>query len=889
MNFPKIPAGISTKPMIRDGLIRWGPDGFFAIASENIVTIYQVINKEIKLFRTISRHKSNITKLAWNYPTVEINKPDNFKYFLAVADEQGNCLIYDVIKGKRHSGISPDTINTGIQILDITWSYSDASTFYVLTDNPAIICFSNGSTSRRRSSNIEDCQASNFAFKSFNLRMKWSSVLKNHYMFISQDPFDDKNLILGAPDAHYMLFSLNEQYLPKQVNQFGLFPISPINFVEFFPHYPNRVIIGNNNSVDLFDLETKELIQIFSNSLEEICVINNMFSAQTPNLFWGSTISGSIIRFELIDDIFVQTRSVQLPGNRLFSLDVNRYDPNLILAYSPNGKISVIRDDGNSLTVESALNDLGDAISCWCLFEDGFIYATTNGSIIYNKNCEIMKFEIKDKKISYINLVDNKIILAGNYLTYINLNNRNIMIDYRYQNPQKVSVSSNYVFVSPISNVIDILEDGKMKHNCIFSDSVKYFVANSTNKKQVAVFINNSSVYIIDASKEEIEQIKINFTDAFGDITSAAFVGDKIVAVSNRGMLYYITVSSQTSRTVQFNDNSLKLVRLNENYAIVVDVNNTASLIELENLRIVSFARFNVIDADFMGENFACIQTSNYSFRFVRIPQWETFISDSAYEYESLRDKFIKCEDPEELEKIAIRVGDLKFVNLARTMKRKHNIPLSSLYSIPHESFMKRFASSSALSKNSKVLNDEFVDYLILTKQFEKAAGELLKRGTERDALLAHACLSPNLDAARLIASVQNLSKLSGRLLVIAGDREGSLMTLESNSHPEAIIFAKMLYDDDECTKFLEDFVCMSTPISEIEQICAFMGDSKSLLPSLAANQRISSGRLCLLYLGESGRGSLGEKLRFSAFGLAKKHVEVEWDRFSKIIPIDDD
>ncbi|EAY23151.1 hypothetical protein TVAG_183880 [Trichomonas vaginalis G3] len=890
MNFPHVASALSTKPMSTEGLIRWGPDGFFAIANEHIVTIYQLQNKEIVLYRTISRHKSNITKIAWNYPTVEVSKSDAFKYFLAVADETGNCIIYDIFTGQRHSGISPDSVINGVPILDICWSYSDSSTFFILTDNPAIICFTNGSPTRRRSSFVEECQIQNFSFKSFNLLVNWSSPLKNHYNFIVQDPFNDHNLILASHSSQYMLFSLNEaDSKPKGVDQCGTFPFTPINTIEFFPHAKNRLILGNSHQVILYDIDTKELINIFSNNLEEICTINNIFSPQSPKYFWGATVSGSIIRFERQNDLFVQNRQIQLPGHRLFCIDVNRYNPNLVLSYSPNGKICVIKDDFKMLKVESSLPSINnETIVAWCLTDDGYIYCTNNGFVVFCQSNSVKNFQISDKKINFVGYQrkNRKIIIGGQFLSYIDIEKNLVYKDQFYEKPFAILSSENYIFVQNLPNVIDFFQ-GKKKENLVFSDNIKLFVVNDKDDTQIAVYLNYQSVYLIDITKKQ--QKKVTFSDCFGDITSSSYSGDKIVAVTNRGMFYVINTQNLTSKTVLFNENNLKRVKLNGNTCIVIDVNNTASLVDMNTLNVISFARFNVLEADYFLSDFAMIQTSLTSLRFVKLPTFETFISVPNFEYNSLRDRFVNCQNPDEMSEISEKIGDLNFINFAKTVLRKSDIPLCSPLSLPCELYREKYASSVCLTRTSKILNDEFVDYLILTKRNDEAANELLKRNSEKDALFAHCCLSPNLEAAKIISTKSGFWKLAGRLFALSGDKDSCLICFESNNAMnETILFGKFLYDDEEFTKICYDLIDMSTPLRDIILSLAFIGDSQSLLPCLASISCISAGRFCLLALGDKGKGIIREKLRLAAFELSKKHVSIEWERLSKSPPLDD-
>lgn len=60
-----------------------GPNNFLAVASENIVTVYQLKDIKLEIYHKITKHKAKITALSWNIPTVDFYKSNSFDVFFS--------------------------------------------------------------------------------------------------------------------------------------------------------------------------------------------------------------------------------------------------------------------------------------------------------------------------------------------------------------------------------------------------------------------------------------------------------------------------------------------------------------------------------------------------------------------------------------------------------------------------------------------------------------------------------------------------------------------------------------------------------------------------------------------------------------------------------------
>ena len=895
MESPFSTTAISVKSSPKDPIIEWGPGGFFAVASEQIVTIYRRKNREINIFRTISKHKSNITKIRFNHPSVEIISPDSFILLLAVSDKQGNCLIYDVFTGERHSGISPDSTNQSSSIVDISWSLTESNVLYVLAQNPSLISFTIGSTSKRRSSFIEDCSQHGLNIKTYNMVYKWSLSLKSYYSYIVQDPFTGLQLVLASTNSQYLVVELKSNTQPRSISSSGYFieGYNPdkrdnerkstdkyLSNIEYFPNSKGKLVLYFNNGYSIYDIKAKKLIQIFSDPLGDVCPLSGSFSAQNPKEFWSATVSGVISKFVLKDGVFTQKRILQATGVRIQTMRINPLDPMEALAYCCNGRIVIIKDDGNKIFIEYMLPETPDYIVAWTPTKNGLIYATNTGLIIASFGKKKLRFDLADKKIYKICYRDetNDLIIGGSKLYFIDLNTRIIEEHPKYTNPKNLVVSGNLIALCPMGNVIDIFDQKDYKLTCIFAENIKLFVPNDKDTTKWAVFINNISIILLDTAEKEIKQTKIMLNEAFGDITYCAYSGERIIALSSRGQLYDVNTEKHSTHTVSFGETLLKKVRLNDSKALIVDGNSQATLLDINTMRPISYAKWKILDAEFISDKFAMIQTSPYSIKIVQLPQFDTFTM-KIIDVNDYRQRFKNAQTAEEMEQIAYEVGDSDFLHLSQLLRQSDSLVCCGVLDIPHKIYKERFACSSAIDRLCNALKENYIDYLILTNDLKKASQLLIEQKNEKAALFAHCCLAPSKEASISISKVPGLEKLAGRLLAICGEREEALEVLINADLPETFAFLKMLFNDDESKDLLERFILFDTPQKDIERICAFLKDGQTLIPVLAANHHISAGKLALMVLGDKGPGNIAKKIKCCDFELAQKHIEAEWER----------
>lgn len=286
--------------------IAWGPNNFLAIASENIVTIYQLNNKKLEVFHKITKHKAKITSLSWNIPTVEFYKPNSFDILLAVGDDDGNCLVYDIFTLSRRGGISPDNCSPSFSIYDTKWKVDDPSTLFILTAQQLLISISIGTAELLTRSKMKLLSINSLNYHSINILLLWTQNIESNYSRISIDLYDSNRILVSSPQNHsYFAMKINPKNKSNRPSQNALsdilkFPIDDdekLLNIEYFPFRPNCLLLLTNKQLYLLNLFTKAKSSIISyNNIKPFCICSGIFSHSISDRFWLATIDGSIYR-----------------------------------------------------------------------------------------------------------------------------------------------------------------------------------------------------------------------------------------------------------------------------------------------------------------------------------------------------------------------------------------------------------------------------------------------------------------------------------------------------------------------------------------------------------------------------------------------------------------
>ena len=383
--------------------IDWGPNNHLAIAQGDSVSIFQKCKNKLNLISQITRHKSPITCIKWNIPSLEISQPASFQFLLAVGDEAGNCLIYDMNysnsyinssspstssvssndamftnkpnsgSGRVHAGISPEYPNnfgiSSIKIIDIKWSMARPSIIIILTSVPSLMCFEIGSFSKRRKSSIEG-YGSGIPFKSINLTLRFSANLKVSFDFILTSYTKPRQIILTSSSSNesentsqnkncgcggFAEILLSDNLSITSVSKFYHFPgKNPQKLIhsEYFPFDEDRILLQYPSSVMIFNLKNKLCSNILARSSADLCVVHNIFHFFRPNNFISVTKDGTIFNFHLSNDewstntIEKQQTGTTKIGQFVISATVNPFNTESleIALLLKNGSISIFSE-----------------------------------------------------------------------------------------------------------------------------------------------------------------------------------------------------------------------------------------------------------------------------------------------------------------------------------------------------------------------------------------------------------------------------------------------------------------------------------------------------------------------------------------------------------------
>jgi len=845
MNNPVLPLGLSTRGCLKDGnKIEWGPNGLFAVSSENFVTIYRYCEIGVKLVRTITRHKSNITCFKFNNPTVELSQQDPFQIFLSVGDEGGNCIIYDVFTGKRHAGLSPEQ-NMTVSISGMCWHYSKPSVLYLLTSQPSLICFSLGNIMRRRSSTVESCSEHGLNFMTFNMECIWSHPLKSHFSFMCISPFSQVHIVIANSSSQFAVIKINADLGLSTVSTTSCFSVmlseQKLLTCEFFPFTQNRLTLLYQNYLGVYDIAKSELSILFNDKIHQYCPTNIIFSPYSPEYLLVGTFDGSINRYILMHDKWV-IQSVTSIGSRLSMVSGNPYDQKLFLSVSKCGKLIVYKEQKNNFFAVGIVPSNPETINAWAVCEDSLMYVTNLGNlVVFHKNQEY-RFFIDDRKIFFIELMlYDKIILAGRHIYMVDIKKRSVILLSKVIDPLFVAVSGPYVAYSPLKNVIDFIDISGNKSTHVLAETIVLLSANRTNQNIWAVFTSHSTVTILDTSHKVPNQQKFAFKEAFGEINCASFNETKLVAVSSSGIVYTLDIDTKLTTSFSFASCSLKYVRAFSDRLLIIDNEYACTLCDSTTLNRISIAKWRVIDANFLDQDHCVIQTSPSSMRVMQTPSFDTCTLNSEYE-SSLFIRFQDATSLNELCEIAKEVGDLEFLQFVGVLQRSEKLPLPNPSCIIRDVYIKFeesiLASEHAYSKEKESL----IEYLILMGKMNEVSNLLLKKNDENSILTAYACLAPSSQSIMRIAETIDISgneKFIAKLFAITGDRDSSLrLLIETKECDSALKYAKIMFSDDEICPYLSmisskqsirDQIFMNTFAKDYKSVSELLNSVKSI------------------------------------------------------------
>lgn len=176
-----------------------------------------------------------------------------------------------------------------------------------------------------------------------------------------------------------------------------------------------------------------------------------------------------------------------------------------------------------------------------------------------------------------------------------------------------------------------------------------------------------------------------------------------------------------------------------------------------------------------------------------------------------LKEIFWRCNELDDFELFARQIGDLSFLQFIQVFKHEKDTVLPNVYSTTRKKTLENERCAGACSIQNSTFIDEYIEYLILSEQFERAARFVLTNVNKQNILLANACLSPNAEAVKkimtIIPSIKGSEKIFALMLKISGDsEEAANVAFKISDTLSSIKFLKMICDDNEFKKFIKFF-----------------------------------------------------------------------------------
>ncbi|OHT10129.1 hypothetical protein TRFO_20662 [Tritrichomonas foetus] len=645
MTFPLYTRGVSTRPIQQNiHCIQWGPNHHLAVASGEFVSIYRKERGSLKMIHQITKHKSPVTSICWNFPSLEITQASSFQFLLAVGDESGNCLIYDINSGRRHAGISPEHTNMNVSIVDIKWSTIKPSIIYILTSAPSLMCFEIGSFSRRRSSSVENC-GEGIPFISFNLTSKFYVNLNVKMDFILCDHLKPLRLIIAGASSDnssnnstkeqgniYAEIKLSDSFNIASFSKITQFPGSTSKKLincEFFPFDEDRLVLQYPSSISIYNMKTKTGSQIVTKTLQDLCIFHNTFRFMDPKKFVAVDYDGIIYTFRLENDKWTGMKSVNL-GSHVVSAAIDPYSDKAELAVMlNNGSIAIFTEFNKKYVCTHyypAMYGVIEAFTSDTSTSNGkMAFALSKGFIdIFEKDkyencpqnsCQNIKNQEQNKGQNNRNLkyhecisdgdqrsrylIDEQHINSIHFLTptkvaieaaklyLIDLVTKSVAVQMHSIVPHKLSVSHGVMAFSHLPNIINFIFKNGTQKTSIFTDNIKFFVPNYNIENVWLVFLTNGEIYILN---QAMEKHKIIINENIGDINGAIFINDVIYFVTSRSILYCLNTTTKSSTNLHFSEFGLVGIKYYpyadtndiSNYLLVIDAKKNCGLVKIE-------------------------------------------------------------------------------------------------------------------------------------------------------------------------------------------------------------------------------------------------------------------------------------------------------------------
>ncbi|OHT16625.1 hypothetical protein TRFO_13043 [Tritrichomonas foetus] len=896
--------------------VSWGPNNLLAVATENIVTIYQCVNNELVAFRRISRHKALITSLCWNFPSVEFNQNNSFDIFLAVGDQAGNCLVYEIFSLTRRAGISADQSNS-ISIIDLKFSLNDPSTLFILTSQPSLISVAVGTNTSLQEAKTSSVFIHGLSFLTLNINLLWTHPLESQYHMISLDLYNHNTILISSKKLDYFALKIdntiknNPKNTLSSVLRFPIDDTSKLLSCEFFPFRPNTVLLLTEHSLYIYNLFNLSISIIISDSLHTFCLTKGIFSHQNSENFWLATIDGTISQYEIDEenDCWINRNCISSVKSQILTVASDFYHPSRICVVYSCGRITIVQNhdqinqqydqinqnrkiiEKNRLFVSFSQPGLNEILS-WHVFNRQLAVLSNNGYVTIFIDNKKLRFQVNDSQSTILSFYNShQIIVNGSKLHLIDLETREIKhIDKNIPKDKIVSkmiLKDDIIAYLPSPSTLELYTINGSSLIKDFAYPIKLFCPCSTDKEKWALLLSKSN----DNTNEALYTLTIigfptpknyEIDSSLGSIVSISFSDNWVYFATSRSIIQQFDITNGAKKNVVYSLVSMRSISIYKNYLIAVDMSNSCSILSLSDMKIVSTKILKGKELQILNDECCLLLSGKSVIKLYKFPSLENHFIDYSFNQKDNQFslKFQCCRTSDDFEKVAFEIGDINFVQFLQNAKRKSNTILPALYSLTHEKVVSNERCVCASTKNSISYIDDYIEYLILTGQREKSAKVALSTINKQNILLAHACFSPNYEAVQRIMEIipiDGSEKVLTLLLCIA-DRiqDASQLALKLNDTLTIIRFTKLMINDE---KMENEIIKKFKSCKRSYTAMAYIQDYHATISVLAHLKEISKAKAYLTFIEEKKQNVEKSSIDddFPPFEETKKWIDSEW------------
>lgn len=880
--------GISLRPVPANlHCIEFGPNGFIAIAAENIVSIYQYRDSKLTLFRVLPHHRAFITCVKWAKPSVEVMKSGSFHQFLAVSDDRGNCIVYDVLNGVRHAGISPER-EPGFAIVSIEWGQK--LTLFVLTSLPSLVCID---LCHRRSSNVESWSGSGLPFASFNMKPVFGVTLPCQFSFINVDPFSPSVLVLVSTDGNAIIVRTDRANGKAVMSSvFQLLCDQEVVKVQFYPHAPNYIVVSHEFTMALFNLATKEQNVIFGSDVDRLAPLDGVFMPDSPGSYWVVLRDGTMFRYGLEPDGWIRKSMTSISAVRLRMAACDPYHTGRIATLDKNGNLTVFQERKDKVFAVAHVPWFPETIAAWTCNEEYLVFATNVGYVgVIDHSGKCVRFSLDAGEmcpsIAFCDTKKQIIVGGNNRIHYIDILKRQIITKKVNFTPQRICATGDIVAFSPLPNVLNII-GGDFHRTFVFDNPIRSFTYDRQSKMKWAVLYERGGGSILDLASKTKRKFTFKENDEF--MSDVACSNDQIFVVTTRGEFYILNSETKLCKTVKIGDTPLKSISVFNELALIIDESERAILVDTTTTTIVGYSRSKVSSANFVSESCAAVQTSDTSIKYVALPTFEPVPTEKTHQKRLLLSRFARCQTVADFHRVGEEMGDLEFLQLIATLTGKSNMMLSCSYILPQKYYMQKERCTRSLDRRDE---KHIIEFDIISGNLREAANLLLKHSDSKASMLwAHCCMSPSLEAARELAKVAGKHyKMVALLLIAAGDPDEAIRLLIDNEDwAYAIRFSKLLFDDSKAATVISKWIKERPRVQRPELVFTSIHDHHAALAGLLKNKSVSRAVVYLRYLEENNiriePSQFQEILELPCVDEVIANVKSVWDHFKEQLSI---